>query len=267
MLRFRRRNHPDEDDISAFLDRELKMLPRSIELSAHFETCESCRATLEELRSVQALIAGLPNVAAPRSFALTPEMAGVTMREKPVRRASLAFAPAVALTVLVALLALDFGGGSGSRSNDQATSSLAVSSESGGTSADSELQAGSVEDGADGGLEETAALPSEAPAAADNDASDPKSGAIQEGGDGGLSEVPAAAADTEASRAATAPPVANGPTEDEAAANASTSDKVNGEEEEGLNWLRVFEVVAAMAFGASLLLVLVARRGMKGSGM
>src|SRR6476646_2938559 len=43
---------------------------------AHLETCADCRADYVELRATQRLLQTMPAIAAPRSFTLTPEMAG-----------------------------------------------------------------------------------------------------------------------------------------------------------------------------------------------
>ncbi len=231
MLWFRRRAHPIEDEISAFLDGELGN-SRSVELSAHFGTCASCRATLEDFRSVESLVARLPIADAPRSFALTAEMAGVSAGQKQARRMSMALAPAVALTILVALLAVDLGGLSDNESSDQSSRGPAVGSQTMAADADDGTDAATVaEAGEDGDSAATSELAPEAPTTAD----------------------------TEAGRAAPAPAAA-GESIGEAEANPLASEPASDEGGDGTNWLRLLEIGAALAVGASLWVFVVSRR-------
>ena len=107
----RRDDHPRVDDLSAYLDGELRGR-RQGEVAAHLDACEWCRVLFEELRGAKTALADLPRVAAPRSFRLGWEMAG-ERRVEPLPRRALAYAPAVALTLFVALLAVDLGAFSG----------------------------------------------------------------------------------------------------------------------------------------------------------
>jgi hypothetical protein len=110
--------HP-RAELSAYLDGEL--IPLRIEaMQAHLASCQSCRAELEALRELKTGLATLPEVAAPRSFALTPEMAARHLREQelpvvPVRARVLAngmrLAGAGMTLALVLALVLDFTGG------------------------------------------------------------------------------------------------------------------------------------------------------------
>ena len=102
----RRDEHPRVDDLSAYLDGELRGR-RQGEVAAHLDACEWCRVLFEELRGAKAALAGLPRVGAPRSFRLAPERAYVPGGRPPQRRSVLAYAPAVALSLFVALLAVD----------------------------------------------------------------------------------------------------------------------------------------------------------------
>jgi Putative zinc-finger len=114
--------HP-RAELSAYLDGEL--IPLRIEaLQAHLVSCQSCRTELEALRELKAGLATLPEIAAPRSFALTPEMATRPLREPPqaavpVRAMAMAngmrLAGAGMTLALVLVLVLDFTGG-GTRS-------------------------------------------------------------------------------------------------------------------------------------------------------
>jgi len=116
----RRDDHPRVDDLSAYLDGELRGR-RQGEVAAHLDACEWCRVLFEELRGAKTALADLPRVAAPRSFRLGWEMAG-ERRVEPLPRRALAYAPAVALTLFVALLAVDLGALSGGGASDGAGS-------------------------------------------------------------------------------------------------------------------------------------------------
>jgi len=47
---------------------------------AHLEECADCRAEYVELKATQQLLQAMPAIAAPRSFTLTPEMAGTARK-------------------------------------------------------------------------------------------------------------------------------------------------------------------------------------------
>jgi anti-sigma factor RsiW len=95
---------------------------------AHIEVCVDCRADYAELRATQKLLQTMPAMAAPRSFTLTPEMAGQG------RKASLwerlfapRNAPRLATGSLVAFLLLFLfvvGDFQGSRGNATVTATL-----------------------------------------------------------------------------------------------------------------------------------------------
>jgi anti-sigma factor RsiW len=109
--------HPHAQ-LSAYLDGEL--IPLRIEaMQAHLASCQSCRTELEALRELKTGLAALPEIAAPRSFALSPEMADRPLREKerpavPVRATGLTngmrLAGAGMTLALVLVLVLDFTG-------------------------------------------------------------------------------------------------------------------------------------------------------------
>ncbi len=121
--------HP-RDDISAHADGELAPERRDA-LEAHIAGCERCRTELDELLAVRSALRGLPQVAAPRSFALTPAMAEgeprpVTPRTTPafvaMRLAGAGFAAVLAVVVM-----LDAGGivdDNGDRSSDESSTAL-----------------------------------------------------------------------------------------------------------------------------------------------
>ena len=95
----------DMEAISAYLDKELK--PREqARLAARLEAEPGLRAALNDLKQTRTLLRNMPQVRAPRSFTLTPEMAP--------RRTSLLqifptlqFASALAAILLVLFVAGD----------------------------------------------------------------------------------------------------------------------------------------------------------------
>ena len=107
---FRRRpDHLSDEDLSALLDGAPRS-PVNARARDHVDACEACSGRLEELSNVRALLTGLPAVVAPRSFALTPTQAAAGPAKQPAASGWLrvpAFAPAVALTLLLAVVAAD----------------------------------------------------------------------------------------------------------------------------------------------------------------
>jgi anti-sigma factor RsiW len=104
------RAHPSTEDLSAFLDGELPAR-RQEDVSRHVAACETCATVVEDLGAAKAALGGLTPEHPSRSFRLGPEYAlPPSTRPAPVapRPSPFAFAPAVALTLLVALLAVDF---------------------------------------------------------------------------------------------------------------------------------------------------------------
>jgi anti-sigma factor RsiW len=111
VIRFRR--HPvSEEELSAQLDGRLPAV-RAANVTAHLEACSSCRGAMAELESVRRLVAALPAAVPPRSFAIRE--ADLAPAGAAPRLAGLAFAPAVAIALFVALLVYDLstapGGG------------------------------------------------------------------------------------------------------------------------------------------------------------
>jgi anti-sigma factor RsiW len=102
---FRRRNdHLTDDDLSAYIDGQSG---RAAAIESHVASCPDCETRLNELREVRSLLVALPRPVASRSFALGAQYA--VAQPRPVaRRPVFAFAPAVALSLFVALLAIDF---------------------------------------------------------------------------------------------------------------------------------------------------------------
>ncbi len=124
--------HP-RAELSAHLDGEL--IPLRVEaMQVHLASCQSCRAELEALRQLKADLAALPEMPAPRSFALTPQMAASPARERPQayvppRTAALAngmrLAGAAMSLALALVLVLDFTG-SGTSNDDSAATAGSV---------------------------------------------------------------------------------------------------------------------------------------------
>lgn len=62
------------DLLSAYVDGEVTESERR-RVEGHLEGCDDCRAELEELRATVSVLRRMPELAVPRSFALTPEQA------------------------------------------------------------------------------------------------------------------------------------------------------------------------------------------------
>lgn len=119
-----------QEAASAYVDHELGdgALRR---FESHLGGCPDCRKQVEGLRQAKALIAGLPEVAAPRSFRLTPAMLAEAAPE-PLNAApswgfrGAALVAGVAAVALISVVAIDL-----SRSNGgSATHTAPASSES-----------------------------------------------------------------------------------------------------------------------------------------
>lgn len=103
----RRKAHPRAEELSAYLDGEVRGRARDA-LAAHLAGCASCRTAYEELAAAKAALAALPRPAPLRSFRLSPQ-AAERLRPTPQPHRALAFAPAAALALFLALLAVDLG--------------------------------------------------------------------------------------------------------------------------------------------------------------
>jgi hypothetical protein len=104
-LRFRR--HPvGEGELSAYLDGRLSPR-RSRRLEEHLQSCAACQRKLDGLRTLVDALHGLPEVPAPRSFALSPEQAAPA--PLPLRRLypALRNAAAAAMVLLFVSIAAD----------------------------------------------------------------------------------------------------------------------------------------------------------------
>jgi anti-sigma factor RsiW len=96
------------DSLSAYLDNQLSAGERA-RVGAHLRTCDRCQADLESLRYTQRVLRAMPEIRAPRSFALTPEQGA---RALPRWQAGWGFrflqgATALAAVLLLAVVGLD----------------------------------------------------------------------------------------------------------------------------------------------------------------
>jgi hypothetical protein len=249
--------HP-RGDISAHADGELAP-DRLDALETHLAGCQRCRTELDGLLTVRSALRDLPQVAAPRSFTLTPAMAErepppVTSRTTPsfvaMRIAGAGFAAVLAVVVM-----LDAGGivdDNGGRGGDDSSTALFESAATGtpGVQEDAFAPTSDVTDG-DGDALNLEGI--EVPPTSD-DGSDPASG----GTTGGL-EPPDAPEDARNGSGgddfepAAAPQAGDGaPESGEGTATAITS------EDDGLSSLLVIEIglaaIAALAIGGSFVM-------------
>jgi len=115
------------DQLSAYIDGELAAAAAE-RLEAHLAGCQGCRLEVEQLRATAAALRDLPEVQAPRSFALSPERAA-GRRPRAGAAAPLALgmrlAAAGVAMALAAVLVVDLGGlaGDGGAGTTQETAS------------------------------------------------------------------------------------------------------------------------------------------------
>ena len=225
---FRRGPRHPEEDLSAYIDGHLSEAARR-EVESHLDACEACRLLLAELRAAKSALAALPRLEPRRSFVLGPEHAAPA-RDSGRRPAALAFAPAVALTVFVALLAVDLSGAV--EEGDGGRAVLPAFEKAGSQAPNESLR-----------------MP-EAPAAQDAAGSRPEGEASPLAAPQPAAAAPSPAAASEPGRAA--------------GQEARDGTHVLGREEgSGETVLRVLEFLAAAAFAASVAVALRSRR--KGS--
>ena len=134
LLRFHR-HHVSDVELSTYLDSRLPARAQA-RVDAHLQACVDCISKLEEMRLLVTEMRRLPQATAPRSFAISPELAAVTRREAErsrqeektaARRVYLGFsgATAVAAILLVAVVGADLlasRGGEGSPTGRVASS-------------------------------------------------------------------------------------------------------------------------------------------------
>jgi anti-sigma factor RsiW len=85
--------------LSAYLDGQLSSQERT-RLESRLEASTELRATLDDLRQTRTLLRSQPRLRAPRNFTLTPEMAGLYGRRRPLPGAY----PALRLATILASL-------------------------------------------------------------------------------------------------------------------------------------------------------------------
>lgn len=226
---FRRGHRHPEEELSAYLDGHLDEAARS-GVEAHLDACEACRALLADLRATKAALAALPRIEPRRSFALTPEHARPAA--VPARRhVALSFAPAVALTVFVALLAVDISG--------------ALSGQ------DSRGLPPALTGKADQAQRETLRMP--------------QASAPQDAAGSQAETAPSPFAAPQAAAPAPSPPVAPSEAERPAGRSGDGVHVLGAEENSDETVLRVLEVLAAVAFAGSLALAFWSRRKQAGA--
>jgi anti-sigma factor RsiW len=294
MTWFRRSVHP-EDELSAYVDGELGE-PARRAVETHVASCEACSTLLRELQDTKLLLSELPKLEPRRSFTLGPEFARRQVASPAPRRMSFSFAPAVALSVLVALLFVDVVDFSAGGSSDDAFNSAGSTASSrqaepdaaGGTQAlesvkadeDPAAAAGAAESSAPEGA--TDVSPTEEPGSALGGAADaPADASAAEAGegDGGTaasalappSETPAPAEEPDTfTTESTQDDAEDAPLAAESADDSGTSQTTGGPEDtthilgtedssDGLSTLRMLQIVAAIAFVASLVAVFLPR--------
>jgi anti-sigma factor RsiW len=250
----KRREHISDADLSAYIDGELTA-PEAARVLTHLQRCADCGAILEGLRSVASMLAALPAEAPSRSFILSPAQAGIeTRRQTPRRFAVPAFAPAVAMTIFVALLAVDLLPSSGSSDDEVATDRSVFStnreavkeSAGAGALADSAAPAPAVPAPATGAFAPTpAAEPQTAPA---------RSLAPEAPGTGTGNVAPPA--EPTMPTLQRLEPV---PTPAPAGEAADTIADAESDSDASISLLRLLQIGAALAFVVSLVAVIVTR--------
>jgi hypothetical protein len=295
MTWFRRSAHP-EDELSAYADGELGARARRA-VETHVAGCEACSKLLRELQDTKSLLSELPKLGLRRAFALGPEFA-VERREAPApRRMSFSFAPAAALSVLVALLVVDAANfPSGGSSEDGAFNSAGSTASSrqaepeaaGDTQALESTKADEEPETPDSTTSQDVPPPGEPGAAsggaaggpADADAAGAASAEDGGGEDGtaasALAPPSATSVPEEEPEALTAESAAEDDSEDALLADESVAEDeasapaAGGPEDtthlvgtddssDGPSTLRILEIVAAIAFAASLVAVFLPR--------
>ena len=271
-----RRNEHDQEQLSAYMDGELTAR-QAENVERHLSTCDSCAALLEELRSTRALLAALPAHTPGRSFVLGAEHARAPVRDAaaggtPSRRFNLALAPAVALSVFVALLFVDVADFTSSSSDESADTFTAASQRQA-----SEEDAASGSAGSEGAPQAPAAANSTA-----DDGGDPQDSQTSESPGAGESSPPVGdagggVATPEGPPAALSAELATpAPTEAPIAAAAGEADETpslqpqpfeaqpTAPDDDGVSTLRILQIVAAAAFLASGFYVFVWPRVIRG---
>ena len=262
MYPFNRHNRLRED-LSAYIDGRLSAREAAA-VESHLASCGTCPAELEGLRLASQALRGLPAVEAPRSFALTPEMAGMPSRKRvtsyPALNAGMRLSAAGLAVALAAVMFVDFGGSGGTQDEAATRMEAAVNSDAGGDTGltDSNYsRAGEADDAAGG-----APLPA-------------ATGVPWEAFSGGVG--------ADQSAATGAAPLAEAPAETKAADELTTQDDTVGgegrdvtsverlglaqEDADGISTTAVVEIVLAAllgsAIGAAVLVTVAERRRLR----
>jgi len=101
-----------QERFSAYLDGEISP-KEALAVESHLESCDSCRDELAEIRFFASALAELPEVEAPRSFALTPEHVAAPATPPQAMRSlnsGLRMAGGALAAALAVVLVLDIGG-------------------------------------------------------------------------------------------------------------------------------------------------------------
>lgn len=123
------KGHWPQENLSAFVDAQLGAAKAS-QLTAHLLACVSCRRQVEDMRALKASLAALPRVEPTRSFTLSAAQIRDTrgLAVNPPQPKRLLLAPALSLSLLVALLAVDMADVSTTgRSDSGATAGVSLS--------------------------------------------------------------------------------------------------------------------------------------------
>ncbi|HVX31308.1 MAG TPA: zf-HC2 domain-containing protein [Nitrolancea sp.] len=183
--------HPSDDELSAYLNRDVADLAARQRLEAHLETCAACRERLGELHTVVRLLGELENPVPKRSFRLDPsQIPAVRPAPEPVRidpwivriQPSLRRLTAIAAVLLVVLVTADVLTHRESSQNGS-REVAALSAESQATDSTSVMSAGAAES-----IEKSTAAAAQVPAATAASSSGGASGA------GSSAEAPASTA-------------------------------------------------------------------------
>lgn len=120
---FRRGGHARwQEQLDAYLDGELA--PAAVRrFEVHLEACSACAVALETTRGLKAALASQPGLQAPRSFALTPAMAGGREPARPPRPLAVTYRLAqatafAAIAGFATLVVVDASGGGSPAAGD-----------------------------------------------------------------------------------------------------------------------------------------------------
>ena len=130
--------HLADDILNAWIDGIATPDEQQI-VDGHLATCETCQRRMDELQAIKAMLSSMPQVAPPRSFALTP---GQAKKPTPIRERTTAsnivrLLPIVRTLSVAAILAVLILGGSLVLGQDDATFSPGETTE---------MQSGETED-------------------------------------------------------------------------------------------------------------------------